>query len=64
MLSAQAAEVRRKLGIKNRGQAHGWKFGKTEPKSTPKGGALAEAAMSQLKALLFRPSQTKNDNGG
>src|SRR5205809_7386353 len=52
ILSAQAAEARRKFGIKNRGQAHGWNFGKAEPKPTPKGGALAEAAMSRLKARL------------
>ena len=55
ILSAQAAEARRKFGIKNRGQAHGWNFGKTaEPKApqTRKGGALAEAAMSQLRARL------------
>ncbi len=54
VLSAQAAEARRKFGIKNRGQAHGWNFGKSDPKppQTPKGGALAEAAMSQLKARL------------
>ena len=54
ILSAQAAEARRKFGIKNRGQAHGWNFGKAEPKppETRKGGALAEAAMSQLKARL------------
>src|SRR5438045_6212525 len=32
ILSAQAAEARRKLGIKNRGQAHGCNFGKAEPK--------------------------------
>ena len=66
ILSAQAAEARRKFGIKNRGQAHGWNFGKaTEPKApeTRKGGALAEAAMSQLKARLFRSSKTKNVNG-
>jgi hypothetical protein len=60
ILSAQAAEARRKFGIKNRGQAHGWNFGKAEPKrpETRKGGALAEAAMSQLKARLFRSSST------
>ena len=55
VLSAQAAEARRKFGIKNRGHAHGWNFGKAaEPKApqTRKGGALAEAAMSQLKARL------------
>jgi len=54
ILSAQAAEARRKFGIKNRGQTHGWNFGKAEPKppETRKGGALAEAAMSQLKARL------------
>ena len=54
ILSAQAAEARRKFGIKNRGQAHGWNFGKAEPKppETRRGGALAEAAMSQLKARL------------
>jgi len=65
ILSAQAAEARRKFGIKNRAQAHGWNFGKDEPKSpeTRKGGALAEAAMSQLKARLFRSSQTKQANG-
>ncbi len=57
ILSAQAAEARRKFGIKNRGQAHGWNFGRAaEPKApqTRKGGALAEAAMSQLKARLAR----------
>jgi len=45
ILSAQAAEARRKFGIKNRGQAHAWNFGKAEPKppETRKGGALAEA---------------------
>ncbi len=64
ILNAQAAEARRKFGIKNRGQAHGWNFGKAEPKPTPKGGALAEAAMSQLKARLFRSSPTKKVNGG
>ncbi len=67
ILSAQAAEAPRKFGIKNRGQAHGWNFGKAEPKppETRKGGALAEAAMSQLKAWLFRSSgQTKHANLG
>ena len=64
ILSAQAAEARRKFGIKNRGQAHGWNFGKAEarPKQTPKGGALAEAAMSQLKERLFR-SRPKANGG-
>ena len=60
LISAQAAEARRKFGIHNRGQAHGWNFGKAaepKPEQTPKGGALAEAAMSQLKARLFRSSQ-------
>ena len=54
ILSAQAAGARRKFGIKNRGQAHGLNFGKAEPKppETRKGGALAEAAMTQLKARL------------
>src|SRR6266496_5402398 len=55
ILSAQAAAARRKFGIKNRGQAHGWNFGQAvEPKApqTRKGGALAEAAMSRLKARL------------
>src|SRR5206468_1317742 len=66
ILSAQAAEGRRKFGIKNRGQAHGWNFGKEEPKppETRKVGALAEAAMSQLKARLFRSSQPKAGRGG
>lgn len=54
ILSAHAAQARRVFGIHNRGQAHGWNFGKSEPKPThrPNGGALAEAAMSQLKARL------------
>ena len=66
ILSAQAAEARRKFRIKNRGQAHGWNFGKAEPKppETRKGGALAEAAMSQLKARLFRSSQTEKASKG
>ena len=57
ILSAQAAETRRKFGIMNRGQARGWNFLKAElkPPQTRKGGALAEAAMSQLEARLFRP---------
>ena len=60
ILSAQAAEARRRFGIKNRGQAHGWNFGKdaSKPSQTRKGGALAKAAMSQLKARdshLSRP---------
>src|SRR5213594_3228210 len=67
ILSAQAAEARRKFGIKNRGQAHGWNFGKAEPKTPqpPKRGALAEAAMSQLKSRLLRFSQIPldRDNG-
>ena len=66
ILSAQAAEAYRKFGIKNRGQAHGWNFGKAEPKppETRKGGALAEAAMSQLKAWWFRSSQTEKASKG
>jgi len=62
ILSAQAAEAPRKFGIKNRGQAHGWNFGKAEPKPTEtrKGGALAEAAMSQVKARLFRSRSKAN----
>ena len=59
ILSAQAAEARRKFGIKNRGQAHGWNFGK-EVNGAPKkhtAGPLAEAALSQLKARLFRSKQ-------
>jgi hypothetical protein len=60
ILSAQAAEARRKFGFKNRSQALGWNFGKAEAKrpQTPKGGALAEAAMSRLKARFAR-----NGNG-
>ena len=59
ILSAEAAEARRKFGIKNRGQAHGWNFGK-EVNGAPKkhtAGPLAEAALSQLKARLFRSKQ-------
>jgi len=58
ILSAQAAEARRKFGIKNRGQAHGWNFGQGKPEAkqadTPTGGPLAQAAMSRLKAKLAR----------
>ena len=66
ILSAQAAEARRKFGIKDRGHAHGWNFGKADPKpaQSPKREPLANAAMSQLKARLFRSSQTKKVNGG
>jgi len=50
----RSSEARRKFEIKNRDQAHGWNFGKAEPKrpQTPKGGALARAAMSQLRRRL------------
>src|SRR5947207_14399017 len=52
ILSAQAVEARRKFGIKNRGQAHGWNFGKAEPKpaQSPKRGPFAKAAMSDPQA--------------
>ena len=50
--ATQAAEARRKFGINNRRQARGWNFGKAGPKPTPKAGALAEAAMEELKARL------------
>src|SRR5881296_960486 len=58
ILSAQAAEARRKFGIKNRGQAHGWNFGQSKPEEkaadAPSGGPLAQAAMAQIKANLAR----------
>src|SRR5438034_8037544 len=35
ILSAQVANARRKFGIKNRGQAHGWNFGNAAEPKTP-----------------------------
>src|SRR5947208_12107353 len=60
IVSAQAAEARRKFWIKNRGQAHGWNFGKAEPKpmQTRKGSiGTGRHIAAQGAALPVQPNE-------